>query len=341
MAEESTASLSHAKPYALEAAARAVLEHLARTKVTAIVEPHREIYLRIRYPAPKDAPLVSMIIPTRDRADLLRKMVNSVFAKTDYKNYELVIVDNESSEAAALDYLDGLRKDRRAQIHRVPGSFNYSKLNNLGVSKARGNVIALMNNDLEAINPDWLKEMLSHLMRPEIGAVGARLWYPDGTLQHAGVILGSGGVAGHIHGGKRPDSGYFSRQHLAQNFSAVTAACMLVRKEVYQEVNGLDEINLPVAFGDVDFCLRLRRAGYRIVWTPHAEFFHHESASRGVEDTSDKQRRFLSEIEYMRETWGDLLVTDPYYNPNLSLDSDLFTLAFPPRLKKPWETDES
>jgi GT2 family glycosyltransferase len=194
-----------------------------------------------------------------------------------------------------------------------------------------------MNNDLEVINRDWLTEMLSHATRPGVGAVGARLWYPNGILQHGGVILGFGGVASHIHGGTREDDRYFSRQHLTQNFSAVTAACMLVRKDVYLEIKGFDETKLAIAFNDVDFCLRLRRAGYRIVWTPHAEFFHHESASRGIENTSDKQRRFLSEEKYMREEWHDLLRADPFYNPNLSLDTELFTLAFPPRVAKPWE----
>ena len=340
MTGQSTAAASLAKPYALEAAARAVREHLTRNGVAAAVERHREIYLRVKYPTPVDAPLVSLVIPTRDRVELLRQLVESIFAKTEYPNYELVIIDNESCEAATLDFLNELKRDTRVLTHRVPGPFNYSKLNNVGVSQARGSVIALMNNDLEVINRDWLTEMLSHATRPEVGAVGARLWYPNGILQHGGVILGFGGVAGHIHGGTREDDGYFSRQHLTQNFSAVTAACMLVRKDVYLKINGFDEANLAIAFDDVDFCLRLRRAGYRIVWTPHAEFFHHESASRGIEDTSDKQRRFLSEEQYMREKWHDLLLADPFYNPNLSLDTELFTLSFPPRVEKPWATDQ-
>ena len=338
MAEESTAAIPHAKPYALDAAARAMREHLARKQITATVEPHRDIYLRVKYPVPSNEPLVSMIVPTRDRVELLQQLIESVFAKTQYQTFELLIIDNGSSEPATLEYLESLKENRRVLIHPVPGPFNYSRLNNIGVSKARGTVIALMNNDLEVINPNWLSEMLGQLMRPKIGAVGARLWYPDGALQHGGVILGSGGVAGHIHGGKREEPGYFSRQYLTQNLSAVTAACMLVRKETYQELNGFDETSLPVAFDDVDFCLRLGRAGYRVVWTPHAELVHHESASRGIEDTSDKQRRFLSEIRYMEETWGEQLLNDPYYNPNLSLSLDLFTLAFPPRVTKPWET---
>jgi len=337
--EQSTAAGLIAKPYALDAAARAVREHFARNGVAATVERHREIYLRVRYPAPDEAPLVSMVIPIRDRVELLRQLVAGIFAKTEYPNYELVIIDNESCEKATLDFLNELKRDPRVLVHRVPGPFNYSQLNNIGVEQARGSVISLMNNDLEVINRDWLTEMLSHAIRPDVGVVGARLWYPNGVLQHGGVILGFDGVASHIHGGTREDDGYFSRQHLTQNLSAVTSACMLIRKDVYLEVNGFDEANLAVAFSDVDFCLRLGRAGYRIVWTPHAEFVHHESASRGIENTSAKQRRFLAEEQYMREKWRDLLPADPFYNPNLALDNKLFTLAFPPRLEKPWEAD--
>lgn len=339
MTEQSTAASPVAKQYAVEAATRAVREHLARNRVAAAVEPHREIYLRVKYQAPADAPLVSMVVPTRDRVELLRQLIESIFTKTDYPNYEVIIIDNESCEPATLEFLNELKADSRVSIHRVPGPFNYSKLNNVGVAQARGSVIALMNNDLEVINSDWLTEMLSHAVRPGVGAVGARLWYPDGTLQHGGVIVGFGGVAGHIHGGTREDGGYFSRQHLTQNFSAVTAACMLVRKEAYLEVNGFDETNLAVTFNDVDFCLRLGRAGYRTVWTPHAEFVHHESASRGIEDTSTKQRRFLAEEKYIREKWSGSLPSDPFYNPNLSLETKLFTLAFPPRVTKPWENE--
>lgn len=337
MTDQSTAASAGAKPYTLEAAARAMREHLARTSTTATVEPSREIYLRIKYPPPIGNPFVSIIIPTRDRVELLRRLVETIFSKTEYSNYQLIIVDNESAEKAAIDFLNELRGDNRVLIERVAGPFNFSKLNNIGVSRAPGDFVALLNNDLEVINGDWLTEMLSHAIRPGIGTVGARLWYPDGTLQHGGVILGFGGVAGHIHGGTREDDGYFSRQHLTQNLSAVTAACMLIRKSVYLEMNGLNEDCLAVTFNDVDFCLRLRRAGYRIVWTPYAEFLHHESASRGIEDSADKQRRFFSEEKYMREKWRDSLLSDPFYNPNLSLETQLFTLSFPPRVQKPWE----
>lgn len=339
MTDQSTAAAAGAKPYTLDAAAHAVRDHLARTGTTATVEPSREIYLRVKYPPPTGDPLVSIIIPTRDRVELLRQCVATIFSRTEYPNYQLVIVDNGSSEKAAVDFLDELCRDSRVLLERVPGPFNFSKLNNIGVARAAGDFVALLNNDLEVISGAWLTEMLSYAIRPGIGAVGARLWYPDGTLQHGGVILGFGGVAGHIHGTTREDDGYFSRQHLTQDLSAVTAACMLIRKSVYLEVNGFDEASLAVTFNDVDFCLRLRRAGYRIVWTPYAEFFHHESASRGIEDSADKQRRFFAEEKYMREKWGSSLLSDPFYNPNLSLEAQLFTLSFPPRVQKPWETE--
>ena len=339
MTERSAAGFAGAKSYAQDAALRAVQEHLDRSGIVASVEPHRGIYLRVRYPLPEPPPLVSIIIATRDRADFLQRCVESIFSKTDYPNFEIVVIDNESREPETLKYFAALQKNERVKIHRSDGAFNFSKLNNFGVARVRGVFVALLNNDLEVINGSWLSEMVSHGARPGIGAVGARLWYPNGTIQHAGVILGAGGIGSHAHLGLRDEDGYFSRPHLTQNLSAVTAACMLVRKEIYTQLGGLDEINLAVAFNDVDFCLRLRDAGYRIVWTPHAELFHHESASRGFEDTMEKRQRFLAEVKYMETKWAKALEADPAYNPNLSLANKLFALALPPRVGKPWETD--
>lgn len=336
MAEESTAGAAGAKPYALTAALRAMQEHFDRRRLAVSVVPDYSIYLRAKYSLPDDPPLVSIIIPTRDRADLLRRCLESIFAKTDYPRFEVIVIDNESREPDALAYLAGLESEL-VRVHRIEGAFNFSKLNNAGVSLARGSLVALLNNDLEVMNADWLSEMVSHALRPEVGAVGARLWYPDNTIQHAGVILGGGGVADHAHIGLRDGPGYFARAHLVQDFSAITAACMLVQKDRYLEIGGLNEINLPVAFNDVDFCLRLRARGFRIVWTPHAQLYHHESASRGFEDTKIKRARFLSEVAYMEAKWKEALSNDPCYNPNLSLGEKLFTLAFPPRTKKPWE----
>lgn len=203
--------------------------------------------------------------------------------------------------------------------------FNYSAINNFAVEQARGTVIGMLNNDVEVISPEWLTEMVALASRPEVGCVGAKLYYPNGLIQHAGVIVGLGGVAGHSHKyypGDHP--GYFWRLHLPQNVSAVTAACLVVRKDVYQQVGGLDDKHLVVAFNDVDFCLKVSTAGYLNVWTPKAELYHHESLTRGDEITKEKRERFLSEISVMQSRWGDRLVDDPYYSPNLTRDREDF-----------------
>ena len=338
MTAGSTASHVTAKPYAQKAAGRAVQEHFDRIGIEAKVVPHYGAYLRTKYALPAKRPLVSIVIPTSDRASLLQKCLESIFEKTDYQNYEVIVLDHGSREAETLEFLLALEKRERVRVERMEGPFNYSQLNNRGVELSRGSFIALLNNDVEVLNDDWLSELVSHALRPEVGIVGARLWYPNGPMQHGGVILGAGGIASHAHVGVRHEPGYFARPHLAQNLSAVTAACAVVRRDVYLQVGGFDEVNLPVTFNDVDFCLRLREAGYWIVWTPHAQLVHHESASRGFDDNRRKQVRFLAEIDYMKTKWGDKLQCDPFYNPNLSLGEDLFTLAFPPRTTKPWRT---
>jgi glycosyltransferase involved in cell wall biosynthesis len=336
--DESTASCATAKPYAQQAAQRAVQEHLDRTGITGTVVPTHGVYLQTKYAVPPGRPMVSIVIPTRDQASSLKKCIDSIFHKTDYRTFELIILDNESCDNETLEFLAELKKHERVHVERIESAFNYSRLNNRGVELSHGSFIALLNNDVEVINDDWLSEMVSRAMQSEVGMVGARLWYPNGMIQHGGVILGAGGIAGHAHAGlRRDDPGYFARAHLAQNVSAVTAACALVRREVYLQLGGFDE-NLAVTFNDVDFCLRLRQAGYRIVWTPHAELIHHESASRGFDDSTPKQNRFLSEVDYMNSKWGDVLQRDPFYNPNLSLGENLFTLAFPPRTIKPWRS---
>ncbi len=334
--DSSTASSPDAKPQARHSALRAVQEHLERQNIAATAEPHRAIYQKVKYRLPAELPLVSIIIPTRDRVGLLRTCVQSILEKTEYPNYEIIVIDNESVETETREYFDSLGQNERVKVYSLAGSFNYSHLNNRGVELARGPLVVLLNNDIEVIDGSWLGEMVGQAFRPKVGAVGALLRYPDGTIQHGGVILGAGGIAGHAHSGVRSEDGYFSRPHLTQNFSAVTAACMLIKRSAYLKIGGFDEVNLPVAFNDVDFCLRMRQAGFDIVWTPHAELYHHESASRGFEDTLAKQTRFLAETEYMRSKWGSVLGADPFYNPNLSLGERLFMPAFPPRLSKPW-----
>ncbi|MDD2919833.1 glycosyltransferase family 2 protein [Rhodoferax sp.] len=329
---DSTALSGSAKPYAVLAGERALNEHFERQHTSARAEFAGCGY-RVRYALPAALPLVSLIMPTKNALALLQPCVASLISKTSYANYELLIVDNGSDDPATLDYLDALKAEPRVRVLRDNCPFNYSALNNAAVSLARGELVALLNNDLEVISPDWLSEMVGLALQAGVGAVGARLWYPDNTLQHAGVVLGLDGVAGHAQKRLgRSAYGYFSRACLAQGFSAVTAACLVIRKAIYQEVGGLNETDLAVAFNDVDFCLRVREAGYRNVWTPFAELYHHESASRGHEDTPEKQARFNSEVQYMKQRWGELLLTDPAYNPNLTLIGTDFSLAWPPRV---------
>lgn len=333
-----------ALPTATDAARRALQDHFDRIGVPARVgaAPGAEWYSRITYPLPDPAPLVSLIVPTRDKLDLLRQCVEGLLEETDYPNLEVLILDNNSEERETLEYFAALEGRDRVKVLRYEGAFNFSAINNYGVRHARGELIGLINNDIKVIEPGWLKEMVSHAVRPEVGAVGAKLYYGDDTIQHAGVVTGINGVANHIHKNlPREHPGHFGRLRLVQNMSCVTAACLIMRKAVFEEVGGLDEENLAVAFNDVDLCLRIRDQGYFLVWTPHAELYHLESASRGSDMAPDKIARFMREIRHMHSRWGKSLVEDPFYNPNLTLDSPDFALAFPPRTAKPWLLKES
>ena len=325
----STALAVDEKSYATRAGRRAVSEHLERIGTEAEVEVVHTGYLRVRRALPSPVPRVSLIIPTRDRVDLLRMCVQSILEKTEYPDYEVIIVDNQSSEQATLDYFASLSRVPNVRVLHYDAPFNYSAINNFAAAAATGDIIGLINNDIEVISPAWMAEMATQAARPEIGAVGALLLYPNDTVQHAGVYLGIGGVAGHAHVGL-PVGMIDGRTGLAQEISAVTAACLFVRREVFEEVGGLDQ-KLEVAFNDVDFCLRVRAAGYRNLWTPFARLYHHESASRGYEDTPEKVARFRREEDFLKARWGESLLNDPAYNPNLSLDTGPFELAFPPR----------
>ncbi|MGY0797608.1 glycosyltransferase family 2 protein [Lysobacter sp. A286] len=323
----STALTRDAKDYASSAGARAVAEHLDRQHPGARAEELSHGHYRVHWPLPATPPKVSLIIPTRDKVELLRMCVESIFSKTTYPDFEVVVVDNQSSDPDALAYLAELEGLERVRVLRYDAPFNYSAINNWAVDQCDGEVIGLVNNDIEVISPDWLEEMVSQAIRPGIGAVGAMLYYPNDTIQHAGVVLGVQGVAAHAYAGMpRGYPGHGGRARVAQGLSAVTGACLLVRSEVFEQVGGLDE-QLQVAFNDIDFCLRLREAGYRNIWTPFAELYHHESASRGSEDTDEKKQRFAAEVELMQQRWGDQLVRDPAYNVNLSLDSSAFELS--------------
>jgi glycosyltransferase involved in cell wall biosynthesis/SAM-dependent methyltransferase len=330
---DSTAMSADAKPYAMIAGERAINEHFIRTGVNGSVELIGFGY-KASYEIPVPEPLVSIIIPTRNAEKLVRQCINSIRNLTSYVNYEILLIDNGSDDLESLHAWKVLEKNG-VRVFRENSPFNYSLLNNLAVSHAKGEIIALVNNDIEVIEPKWLETMVSHALRPGIGAVGARLLYPNKTIQHSGVILGMGGAAGHVHY-KFPDSskGYFGRIALTSSFSAVTAACMVVRRDLYLQVGGLDEVNLKVAFNDIDFCLRLNEAGLRNVYAADAILFHHESASRGAENDPIKLARFNAETVWMQNRWGNLIKNDPYYSPNLTLDYADCSLAWPPRTQR-------
>jgi len=332
--EGSTALLLSEKNYAVEAGAKAIAEHLARRQCAARVMPATEFPSnhRIRYDLIDPAATVSIIIPTRDRADLLRMCISSIVEKSTYQNYQIIVVDNGSIERATFDFFESLI-DLRVKIIRDELPFNYSRVNNFAFGHVTGQFVCLMNNDIEIITPDWMEEMMAFAQQSSVGCVGARLWYPDDTLQHGGVIIGLGGVAGHSHKHlAKGQLGYMGRAVLHQAMSAVTAACLMIKASTYRQIGGLDE-GLAVAFNDVDFCLRVRDAGYRNVWTPYAEMYHHESASRGLEVTPEKRARFNHEIDYMKRRWGRKLLEDPFYNPNLTTDREDFTYATKPRVE--------
>ncbi len=319
-----------------EAARRALTDHFAHRPEVVVADGELPGSLRVRYAPPQPAPKVTLIVPTRDQCALLRRCIESIVDKTRYPNWEMLVVDNDSREEATHGYFAEIARDPRIRILRYPHPFNYSAINNFAVRQADGVFVGLINNDVEVIEPDWLTELVSQAARPGIGAVGARLLYGNGRVQHAGLVLGVMGVAGHGHKYfPRNASGYHGYTHMVRSVSAVTAACLVVRRAAYEEVGGLDERQLQVAFNDVDFCLKLREAGYRNLWTPYAELYHHESMSRGATDTPAKRRRLRREVECMRRRWGKSLQTDPYYSPFLTLEREDWSLGWLPRVPPP------
>jgi glycosyltransferase involved in cell wall biosynthesis len=337
--ETSTASSTSNKPYVLEAQKKAVEDHLSRRNLPAKVDILHDIsQLKVNFLLPEKLPTVTIIIPTYNQVDILKKCIDSLITYTDYNDFEVLVIDNRSDDPKTLEYLNQIKINNN-NIRIIPDEspFNFAKLNNTAVKHCNSDIILFMNNDIQITTKDWLKLMVSYFVKPDTGAVGARLLYPNGLLQHGGILLGIGGVAGHSHKG-RPynDVGYFNRIVLPHNVSAVTAACMAVKREIFDEVGGFDQEKLAVAFNDVDLCLKIRSKGYRIVYCPYAELVHHESISRGYETTPEKFKRFESEIAVMKERWNHILTKDPYYNPNLTLLSEDFSFSFPPREKKTW-----
>ena len=329
----STAYKPDGKNYATNAGILALQDHMDRLGLSAQVQQAKSpTNYRTTYSIPGN-PMVSIIIPNHDHAVDLRRCVDSILSNTTYLNYEIVIIENNSREVETFELYEDLKKTDCVHVIEYHQPFNYSRINNFAVKEVSGEVILLLNNDTKVINPDWLERMLEYALQPDVGAVGAKLYYPDGTLQHGGVILATHGeVAGHSHkGAPRDIPGYRNRLILPQNLSALTAACLMMRREVFNQVAGFDE-RFKLAFGDVDLCLKLREKGYLNVWTPYAELYHYESLTRGYEDTPEKKTHFKKEIDYFIEKWKQFQeLGDPYYNPNLAVGGNFnFSLAFKP-----------
>lgn len=321
MHAQSTAEKPESKLYAFEAGKRAIQTHIDRLRLKGTVSMGKSLGLyRVKYEV-KDNPMVSVIIPNYEHVKDLDRCIKSILNKVTYTNYEIIVIENNSKKKETFDYYHKIEQKYK-NIHIVywKDKFNYSAINNFGVKFAKGEYFLLLNNDTEVINGDCFDEMLSYCQREDVGAVGALLFYPDNTIQHAGVIIGKGGIAGHAFiGSQKDDLGYFGRIVCTQELSAVTAACMMVKKEVYEQVNGFNE-ELEVAFNDIDFCMKIRRAGYHIVYNPNAKLYHFESKSRGLENTVEKVNRFNNEIKTFEKNWPEILEKgDPYYNINLSL----------------------
>ena len=315
----------------------ALQAHLLRNAIDADVLETIPGCRRVRYRLPENPPLVSVIVPTRDALALIRQCVKSLLEKTTYPCFEILVVDNQSADPQALEYLGRIATYPAVRVLRYDRPFNFSAINNFAAREARGAVLCLLNNDTEVITPDWLEEMVGHLLQPRVGVTGAKLYYPDGRVQHAGDAVGPGGCANHLHSSiDRDDPGYCNRAAVAQELSAVTAACVVTWRELYLKLGGLDEQHLEVAFNDVDYCLRVRAAGYRVVWTPHAGLYHHESVSRGADRSRRRRSRAKREVVTMRRRWAHVMRHDPFYNPNLSYERPDFSLSRAPRVKKPW-----
>lgn len=335
--EHSTAENPESKLYAFEAGRRAIEAHYKRLGIPAAVEQgishgiYRTAYLW------NDEPFVSVLIPNKDHREDLKLCLDSL-KRQDYRNLEIIIIENNSQDKSTFDFYKELEKEDNVRIVTYEGEFNYSKINNYGAGFARGGYLWLLNNDVELIGSRCLTELLGFAMRDDVGVTGARLYFGDGTIQHAGVVIGFGGIAGHTFvNQRREELGYFARAMCQQDYSAVTAACLLTRTDVFRQAGGMTE-ELSVAFNDIDYCLKVRRLGKLVVYNPYAEAYHYESKSRGAEDTKEKVLRFHKEILLFAEYWGDILKNgDPYYNPNLTLDRADFALKTRREMGRPWD----
>ena len=321
-----------AKTYAIDAAKRAVHDHMRDYYgIEVEVESTRAFptIFQIKYPI-NGEPLISIVIPNKDHVEDLRRCITSIEKKSTWKNYEIVVVENNSVEQRIRDYYKELESDPKVKIVTYEGGFNYSRINNVGVKETKGEYLLFLNNDTEVISPDWMEQLLMYAQRKDVGAVGAKLYYADNTIQHAGVVIGLGAhrSAGHTHYKMpREHLGYMGRLCYAQDVTAVTGACLMVKKSIYEEVDGLDE-SFTISLNDVDLCLKIREKGYLNIFTPFAELYHYESKTRGMEE-GEKLRRYERECAHFRDKWKEQLdAGDPYYNPNFSLDYSDFTLRF-------------
>lgn len=331
----STADNPASKMYAFDAGKRAIEAHLKRTGTEGIVSHTPDLgFFRVKYPV-QGQPLVSVIIPNKDEKETLKACIDSIREKTEYPNYEIIIVENNSTTDEIFQYYKELSQDPRIRLLRWKKEFNYSAINNYGVRHANGEYLLFLNNDVTVITPGWIKELLGVCQRPEVGAAGVKLIYPDNTIQHAGCVIGLGGIAGHMFVDMPANrTGYLHKASILQDMSAVTAACMMMKRTAFEEAGGFTE-KLSVAFNDVDLCLKVRKNHKLIVYDPYVQLYHMESKTRGAEDNKEKVRRFQEEIEYMRCQWIDILKKgDPYYNKNLSLTKWNYSLRPLPRMTK-------
>lgn len=327
MIRHSAASSSNAKPYAHIAAERAIKDSLDRRKVEGeVLEGPSPGFYRVKYKILGN-PKVSIIILIKDEGKYLQKCIQSILNKTQYANYEIIIVDRQSREPQTFRYYEEIRSNRKVSVAKYDEPFNYSKINNYAASLIDSEYIIFLNNDTEVISPEWLTAMLEHVQREEVGIAGGLLYYPNKTIRHAGVIIGISGVAGYSYRHfSRTNLGYFNRARIIQNLSAVSGDCLMTKKSIFQKVGGFDE-DFTVAFGDIDLCLKVREKGSLIVYTPYAELYHHESPRGGHESRPEKQARFENEREYFQKKWKDVLAKgDPYYNPNLTVDREDFSI---------------
>ncbi|MFN2453416.1 MAG: glycosyltransferase [Pyrinomonadaceae bacterium] len=329
------------KGYAHEAARAALRSHFERKKINATVTEGFKSFHRVVYGLPESLPLVSLIIIASNPVDSLYQTAKGIIEETDYRPLELLIVaKKQNGHFDGLEQLSRTENSVSVKVLRYDAPFNYSVMNNLAVQQSSAEIVGLISDRLKIISPGWLKEMVSHALRPEIGIVGGKIYYSDDSIRHAGIITGIGGVASNVYEHlPQRIANQIIAVNIAQNFSAVSAECMVMRKEIFNETGGLDAINLPLTYSDVDFCLRVRERGYRILWTPYAEFYYLEHSPRKRRISSQRLPHSKKESAYMKSRWGHLLSRDPYYNPNLTLDGEPFLPALPPRLHRTWESE--